>query len=203
MAPGEDRPAGGSCQAPRWWRTFSTTRGSSMTAMTRMGFWQTGQRSGCTCQTRRIRSRHRLEGSFSGGEGERPGRLATSAGVSRRLVFELCTWFHGFREKGQPISWFIWVGSLVVPGLTWGAGRRMSLADATSIARRISWGSLPRQSRGDRREDIFLDDVDRQDFLQTLAEACQGERVTREIGPSKSSAASPARPAARHWQSLA
>ena len=28
-------------------------------------------------------------------------------------------------------------------------------------------------SRGDRREDIFLDGVDRQDFLKTLAEACQ------------------------------
>jgi putative transposase len=28
-------------------------------------------------------------------------------------------------------------------------------------------------SRGDRREDIFYDDVDRQDFLKTLAEACQ------------------------------
>jgi len=28
-------------------------------------------------------------------------------------------------------------------------------------------------SRGDRREDIFLDDVDRQDFLKTMAEACQ------------------------------
>lgn len=28
-------------------------------------------------------------------------------------------------------------------------------------------------SRGDRREDIFKDDVDRQDFLKTLAEACQ------------------------------
>ena len=28
-------------------------------------------------------------------------------------------------------------------------------------------------SRGDRREDIFLDDVDRHDFLKTLAEACQ------------------------------
>ena len=27
-------------------------------------------------------------------------------------------------------------------------------------------------SRGNRREDIFLDDVDRQDFLKTLAEAC-------------------------------
>ena len=28
-------------------------------------------------------------------------------------------------------------------------------------------------SRGDRREDIFTNDVDRQDFLRTLAEACQ------------------------------
>lgn len=28
-------------------------------------------------------------------------------------------------------------------------------------------------SRGDRREDIFLDDVDRQDFIKILAEACQ------------------------------
>ena len=28
-------------------------------------------------------------------------------------------------------------------------------------------------SRGDRREDIFLDDVDRQDCVKTLAEACQ------------------------------
>jgi REP element-mobilizing transposase RayT len=27
-------------------------------------------------------------------------------------------------------------------------------------------------SRGDRREDISLDDVDRYDFLKTLAEAC-------------------------------
>ena len=28
-------------------------------------------------------------------------------------------------------------------------------------------------SRGDRRGDIFLDDVDRQGLLKTLAEACQ------------------------------
>ena len=28
-------------------------------------------------------------------------------------------------------------------------------------------------SRGDRRGKIFLDDVDRQDFLKTLAETCQ------------------------------
>jgi putative transposase len=31
-------------------------------------------------------------------------------------------------------------------------------------------------SRGDRREVIFLDDVDRQDFLKTLAEACPRKR---------------------------
>ena len=31
-------------------------------------------------------------------------------------------------------------------------------------------------SRGNRREDIFLDDVDRQDFLKTLAEA-EAERI--------------------------
>ena len=28
-------------------------------------------------------------------------------------------------------------------------------------------------SRGDRREDIFRNDVDRQDFIKTLAETCQ------------------------------
>src|SRR5437899_2307065 len=28
-------------------------------------------------------------------------------------------------------------------------------------------------SRGNRRQDIFLDDLDRHDFLKTLAEACQ------------------------------
>ena len=28
-------------------------------------------------------------------------------------------------------------------------------------------------SRGDRREDIYLGDVDRQDFIETLAEACR------------------------------
>ena len=28
-------------------------------------------------------------------------------------------------------------------------------------------------SRGDRREDIFLNDVDRQDLIKTLAEACR------------------------------
>ena len=35
------------------------------------------------------------------------------------------------------------------------------------------WAMYPVLSRGDRGEDIFLDDVDRQDFLKTLAEAGQ------------------------------
>ncbi len=38
-------------------------------AMTRMGFWQPGQHSGSTCQTRRIKSRRFLEGSLRGGTG--------------------------------------------------------------------------------------------------------------------------------------
>ena len=42
-------------QAPRWRRIFSTTRGSSITAMTRIGLWQMGQRRGAACQTRRIK----------------------------------------------------------------------------------------------------------------------------------------------------
>ena len=34
-------------------------------------------------------------------------------------------------------------------------------------------GAFTTMSRADRREDIFLDEVDRQDFLKTLAESCQ------------------------------
>jgi len=41
--------------------------------------------------------------------------------------------------------------------------------------RRVAYaGALyPVMSRGDRREDIFLDDVARHDFIKTLAESCQ------------------------------
>jgi hypothetical protein len=53
-------------------------------------------------------------------------------------------------------------------------------------------------SRGNRCESIFLDDVDRQDFLKTLAEACQkaGWQVHAycligELGTSKSANARP------------
>ncbi|MCP5519243.1 MAG: transposase [Verrucomicrobiales bacterium] len=35
------------------------------------------------------------------------------------------------------------------------------------------WAIYHVMSRGDRREDIFHDEVDRQEFLKTLAEACQ------------------------------
>jgi len=48
-------------------------------------------------------------------------------------------------------------------------------------------------SRGDRCENIYLDDVDRQDFLKTLAEACQKARwevhaycLIGDLGTSKS-----------------
>ena len=33
--------------------------------------------------------------------------------------------------------------------------------------------TYPIMSRGDRRETIFLNEVDRQDLIKTLAEACQ------------------------------
>jgi len=36
-------------------------------------------------------------------------------------------------------------------------------------------------SRRDRRQDIFLDDVDRQDFLKMLAEACQAYKPPARI----------------------
>jgi hypothetical protein len=37
-------------------------------------------------------------------------------------------------------------------------------------------------SRGNRREDIFLDDVDRQDFLKTLAEAYAASAAYGALG---------------------
>ena len=33
--------------------------------------------------------------------------------------------------------------------------------------------------RGHRRQDILLDDVDRQDFVKALAEACQEDRLAQ------------------------
>jgi putative transposase len=53
----------------------------------------------------------------------------------------------------------------------------MSLAGSNAMPRKLRVefpGAIYHvMSRGDRREDIFGDDVDRQDFLKTLAEACQ------------------------------
>jgi REP element-mobilizing transposase RayT len=56
-------------------------------------------------------------------------------------------------------------------GLNWGAWWYRRMARQT----RIEYpGAIHHvMNRGDRREKLFLDDVDRQDFLKTLAEACQ------------------------------
>jgi REP element-mobilizing transposase RayT len=42
-------------------------------------------------------------------------------------------------------------------------------------------------SRGNQRKDIFVDDVDRQDFLKTMAEACQktGMKSENSINPAQ------------------
>ena len=68
------RSGRGSCQAPRWRRIFSTTRGSPTRAMTRIGSWQTGSGGGpharrggsafAKATARQVRSRQCLEGSF-------------------------------------------------------------------------------------------------------------------------------------------
>ena len=42
-----------------------------------------------------------------------------------------------------------------------------------TILLRRGYGGTGVMSRGDRCENIFLDDVDRQDFVKTLAEGCQ------------------------------
>ena len=69
-------------------------------------------------------------------------------------------------KRGQTIAWFI-------SGLT----ERARSADIMAVPRKLRVeypdAIYHIMSRGDRREDIFLDDVDRQDFLRTLAEACQ------------------------------
>jgi hypothetical protein len=72
------------------------------------------------------------------------------------------------------------------PGLQKGSAHSLVRFPLTSQLRVMSFQMMPRRlrvqypgaiyhimSRGDREEDIFLDDVDRQDFLKTLAEACQ------------------------------
>ena len=59
-----------------------------MMAMTRIRFWHIGQRSGLTFQTRRIRSRQRLEGNFCGAGGERPGRRGTKSDASGKPDYQ-------------------------------------------------------------------------------------------------------------------
>jgi hypothetical protein len=54
--------------------------------MTRIGLWQTGQRSGSTCQTRKIRSRHFFYGRLRGGCGRRDGH-AGRRGLPQELNF--------------------------------------------------------------------------------------------------------------------
>ncbi len=68
--------------------------------------------------------------------------------------------------RGQPIAWVIF-----------GIDNRLSIVLYVGMPRklRIEYpGAMYHvMSRGDRREKIYLDDVDRQDFVKTLAEACQ------------------------------
>jgi hypothetical protein len=82
-ASGEDALAGGSCHAPRWRRIFSTTRESSLAAMTGMEFWQTVQHSGSTCQTRGIKWRA-AEWARGAGRFSTCGQSAPESGRSSR-----------------------------------------------------------------------------------------------------------------------
>jgi hypothetical protein len=70
-------------------------------------------------------------------------------------------------ERGQPIAWFILI---FLDNL-----RPIEQGELIPRKLRIQYpGAIYHvMSRGDRRENIFLDDVDRHDFLKTLAEACQ------------------------------
>ncbi|HWQ93011.1 MAG TPA: hypothetical protein VN673_15140 [Clostridia bacterium] len=71
----------------------------------------------------------------------------------------------GGGKKGSPIAWF--VGFDIIPGAVVESSipRRLRIQYAGAMYHVIC--------RGDRREKKFLDDVDRQDFIKTLAEACQ------------------------------
>ena len=73
----------------------------------------------------------------------------------------ICGWI-----RGQPIVWFVFGVDYAEAGLVSGRmPRKLRLEYAGAMYHLMS--------RGDRRERIFLDDVDRQDFIKTLAEACQ------------------------------
>ena len=70
-------------QSPLCRRIFSITPACSITAMTRIRFWQCGHCSGSVCHTFRITSRHFLDGSFAGGGGkaDRISNIGRSASV--------------------------------------------------------------------------------------------------------------------------
>jgi len=57
------------------------------------------------------------------------------------------------------------------------------------IRLRRAYGATGIMSHGDRREKIFLDDVDRQDFLKTLAETCQKTGFGGPIAPGNDAVA--------------
>jgi len=73
------RSTGGECHMPRCPRNYLTTRGSPITLI---GFGLSGHRSGSTCQTRKIKFRHLLEGNSSGG-GDSPGPRRFNSGGRR------------------------------------------------------------------------------------------------------------------------
>jgi hypothetical protein len=50
---------------------------------------------------------------------------------------------------------------------------RLELGDAAPAANSIRGAIYHLMSRGDRREEIFRDDLDREDFLKTLGAASQ------------------------------
>ena len=99
-----------------------------MIAMTRIGFWQTGQRSGSTCQTRKMRSRHRLEGSLRGGCGWRDGHAGRGG-----FPYERALQFRGFGGEGA--GGFDGAGVFLAQPLNPGGGQRQFLApDALHFA---------------------------------------------------------------------
>ena len=69
------------------------------------------------------------------------------------------------REKG-PAERNLW-------GLTGYGGQRQCEVMARTLRVQYPGAVYHVMSRGDRREPIFVDDLDRQKFLQTLAETCQ------------------------------
>src|ERR1035437_4576237 len=76
----------------------------------------------------------------------------------------------GGEEKGSPIAWSIL-----------GIDSRLSIVLAVGMPRKLrieyAGAMYHVMSRGDRREKIYLDDVDRQDFIKTLAGGGQKNKL--------------------------